>query len=226
MTITFSVVSSMAPVARESMASAVSLGCTRPGGAGCDGAEACGGRRFNGFAEGGGRLLEELLGSQAGLGDDIDGAVFERPESALRPFLGEAGTDHDRDGVLAHDLLQEGETVHAGHFDIEGDHVGHLFAHALGGDEGIAGGADDFDSGVGRQDVGEGLPDDGGIVNDQDANFGFAHGAAPGFRSARNHRGACGVCSRRPGGGGGLLPCRCESEFCGRDCRRGRRRTR
>ena len=87
--------------------------------------------------------------SQARLGDDFDSAVFERTQRALRAFIGEARTDHDRNWVLGHDHLQECEAVHARHLDVEGDDVGNFFGDAIGGDEGIGGSAHDFDLGVG-----------------------------------------------------------------------------
>jgi FixJ family two-component response regulator len=41
---------------------------------------------------------------------------------AWRPF-GQRGADDDRRRALGHDLLEEGQAVHARHFDVEHDHV-------------------------------------------------------------------------------------------------------
>jgi hypothetical protein len=51
--------------------------------------------------------------------------------------------------MLRHQFAEEGQTVHARHLDIEGDHVGHFFADAFGGGKRIGGGAHDFDPRVG-----------------------------------------------------------------------------
>ncbi len=80
--------------------------------------------------------------------------------------------------MLAHDLLQEGQTVHAGHLDIERDYVRHLFADPLGGDERIAGGADHLDSRIRGQDLAQRAAHHRGIVDDEDANFRGAHAVA------------------------------------------------
>ena len=81
--------------------------------------------------------------------------------------------------MLAHDLLQECQAVHAGHLDIQRDDVRHLVADPFGSDERIAGRADDLDSRVLGQDVAQGLANYGGIVNDQYANSRLIHGAIP-----------------------------------------------
>ena len=124
------------------MASAVSFGSTVR--LGLTGRNRRRGRRLHRLAEHHARFLQKLFAAQSRLGDDLDRAVFERLQRALRAFFGQARTDDHRDRVLGHDLLQEGQAVHAGHFDIQGDDIRHLFGDALGRDEGIAGGADDF----------------------------------------------------------------------------------
>ena len=48
-------------------------------------------------------------------------------------------------------FLQEGQTIHARHLDIEGDHVRHLFADPVGRHKGIAGRADHFDFRIGLE---------------------------------------------------------------------------
>ena len=56
----------------------------------------------------------------------------------FRALLRQAGAHDHRNRPLAHELAQEGQTVHARHFDIENDDVGHLLAHPFGGDKGVA----------------------------------------------------------------------------------------
>jgi len=77
--------------------------------------------------------------------------------------------------VLAHDLLQEGQAVHAGHFNIQRDDIGHLLAHAFSGDEGVTRGADYLNRRVSREYVAQCLAHHRGIVNDEDANSWLAH---------------------------------------------------
>ena len=122
-TTTFSVVSAMACVAGERIASAVSLGST-----------VWLGRRVRSLAAAAAftasqsvdaRVLKKLLGAQPRLGDDLHRAVFERSECALRALFGQTRTDHHRNRMLAHDLLEEGEPIHARHLDVERDHVRH-----------------------------------------------------------------------------------------------------
>ena len=75
-TTTFSVVSSMAPVARGRMASAVSLGSTVWLAEGTR--KRAAGRCLDGLAKHDARFLQELLAAQARLGDDVHRAVFQR----------------------------------------------------------------------------------------------------------------------------------------------------
>jgi len=43
--------------------------------------------------------------------------------------------------VLAHDLLQERQAIHARHFNIEGDYIGNLFADTFRRDEWVGSGS-------------------------------------------------------------------------------------
>jgi hypothetical protein len=104
-------------------------------------------------------------------GDDVDRPVFQGLEGALRSFLDQTGTDNDRDGMLDHDFLQEGETIHARHFDVEGNDIGNLFGDAFGGYERIGRGGHHLNTGIAGEHVAESLANDGGIVDDEDANF-------------------------------------------------------
>lgn len=98
--------------------------------------------RLDGLAEDHARILQKLFGPQSGLGDNFHGPVFERLECGLRTLFRKRGANDDWYRVLGHDLLQERQAVHAGHLNIQRDHVRNLLAHPLGGYEGIAGGAD------------------------------------------------------------------------------------
>ena len=43
--------------------------------------------------------------------------------AVAQPSSVEAGAHHHRNGMLRHDLLKEGQAVHARHFDVQGDDV-------------------------------------------------------------------------------------------------------
>ena len=92
-------------------------------------------------------------------------------QRGLRALLGQARTHHHRDGVLAHDLLEEGDAVHPRHLDVEGDDVRHLLADPFGGHEGIGGRRHDLDLGSEDRIFGQGLADHRRVVDDEDANF-------------------------------------------------------
>ncbi len=134
-------------------------------------------RGLDGLAQHQARFFQELLAAQARFGNDIHGAVFQRLQRSLRAFLGQTGTNDHRDGMLAHDLLQEGEPIHARHLDIQGDDVRRSGLYSFGGHERIGSSADHFDVRVRRQDIAERLPDHGGIVHDQNADPFLLHAA-------------------------------------------------
>jgi hypothetical protein len=126
MTTTFSVVSTIALVARERTASAVSLGSTVWLGLERCGPHPRGGGCLYRLAQHKARFLQKLFAAHPRFGDDVDRPIFQGLEGALRALLGQAGTDHHRYRVLRHDLLQEGQAIHARHLDVERDHIRHL----------------------------------------------------------------------------------------------------
>ncbi len=98
-----------------------------------------------------------------------------RTGSGTRLGLGRA--DDHRERLLRHDLSQEGQAVHARHFEIEDDDVRDLLLDPARGDERIGRGTQDFDVGRRLQDAAQGLADGGRVVDDEDAD-----------RSRRTHR--------------------------------------
>jgi hypothetical protein len=107
-----------------------------------------------------------------GLGENVGGTGVHRFEGVSGAFLGEGADDHDgRHGGIFLEEAQEGESVHARHLEIEGEDVGQEFGHFLLRDEGIVGGSDDLDFWVQRERVGDGFPDEGGIVDDEHFDF-------------------------------------------------------
>jgi hypothetical protein len=84
---------------------------------------------------------------------------------------------------MLHEQAQEGESVHARHFQVEREDVGFKFADAVTRLVGIDGAADHLDGGVGAQGIGGDLPHEGGIVDNQHADFFWGgHGQEVGGR--------------------------------------------
>src|ERR1017187_3437586 len=169
------------------------------------------------IAENDPRLLQELFSAKTGLGDNFHGAVLKRFKRGLRTFFRQTGANDHWYGVLGHDFPQECQAVHAGHLNVQRDHVGNLFAHPLGSDEGIAGRADYLDGRIFGQDFGQGLANHRGIVNDEDANSRLAHGVILRFLRMRVKALFMGSDpATRSDGRAALHPFRYGSEFCGR----------
>src|SRR5262245_32379515 len=78
----------------------------------------------------------------------------------------------------AHDQAQRFHSVHPRHFKIERDHIRTQLFYLLQSKRTIHGGADDLDLRVARQDVGDQLPHQRGIVHHQYSDT-FLHAIAP-----------------------------------------------
>ena len=89
------------------------------------------------------------------LGDEVDGADFERLERDLGARLGQRGEHHHRHRPQRHDLAQERHAVHVRHLDVERDDIGIERLDALARFKRIGGGADDLDLGILRQQRGQ-----------------------------------------------------------------------
>jgi hypothetical protein len=74
--------------------------------------------------------------------------------------------------MLAHELLEKGQPIHARHLDIERDHIRHFVGDPVGRDEWIAGRGDDLDLRIGGEHLAQRLAHYGGIVYDEYANLG------------------------------------------------------
>src|SRR5208337_3337615 len=118
----------------------------------------------------GGRILR--------LGNEIDGAQCQGFEGSVGAFLG-VGAEHD-DGKrsVAHDHAQGFDTVHAGHFEVQGDDIGMQFRDFTYGKGAIHGSADDLDVGVALKNNGDQFPHQSGIIDHQDFDALF-HAMAP-----------------------------------------------
>lgn len=84
-------------------------------------------------------FLEKVAETDLRLGHDVDRATLQSTKGNVAVGAGQSGADHDRDGIFAHDLAQEGQTVHPRHLDVEQDDVGPARGHFLHGDQWIGG---------------------------------------------------------------------------------------
>ena len=80
--------------------------------------------------------------------------------------------------MLARDLAQHFDAVHARHFEIERDDVRAQFLDFLQADHAVHRRAHDFDRGIAQQGLRNELPHQRGIVHDEHADS-FAHAVAP-----------------------------------------------
>ncbi len=82
------------------------------------------GRRPQSLDEPGRQGVDRQRHGSVRLRHEVDGAQRQRLHGRGGPFAGE-GRDHDDPArMLQHDPVEAGEPVHAGHLDVEGDHVG------------------------------------------------------------------------------------------------------
>ena len=116
------------------------------------------GRRLHRLAEHQPRLLQKLLGPQFGLRNDIYCPVLQRPQCALRSLLCKARTNHHRNRMLTHQLLQESKPVHARHLDIQRNHIGHLVPYPVGGHKWITRRRRDLNLRIARKNLAKRLP--------------------------------------------------------------------
>ncbi len=129
------------------------------------------GGRLHGVADPDFRLFQELLGPDPRFQDDFDGAVFEGLERGLRTGFRQARTDDHGHRVLCHDLVEEGNAVHARHFHVEGDDVGDLAADLVRCNIGVRRCCHDLDLVVRVEDLLERLAHHRRIIDDEYADF-------------------------------------------------------
>ena len=101
------------------------------------------------------------------LGHEIHRAQFQRPEGDVGALAGQGRHHHHRHRPETHQLFQELDAVHPRHLDVEGQNVGREHLDLVAGDDRVDGGADHFEFGVGRENVGQQLADDRRIIDDQ-----------------------------------------------------------
>ena len=137
-----------------------------------------------------------------GLGEDVDGAGLEGIEGHLRAGLGQGADHHHWHRMVLHQDPQEGQPIHPRHLEVERDHVGGEPHDLLAGYVGIAGRSHHLDPGVEIEAIGDRLPHECRIVDDEHAEFLLgrrdAHGRPGWKRSPRAGRGVVirGACKR------------------------------
>ena len=78
-------------------------------------------------------------------------------------------------GCWAISFLRKVSPYHARHFHVEHDDVRRFLPHAFGGHEGIGCRRHDFNIRIARKYLAQGLPDDRGVVHNQDTNGPGSH---------------------------------------------------
>ena len=111
------------------------------------------------------RLVEELLEAHARLGHHRHRPRGQRLQCDLAARGRQRRADHRGDGVAVHDLAQEGQAVHAGHLDVEQQHVRAVLADGRGGQHGVGRAADERDVALVLQQVLDGLADHGRVID-------------------------------------------------------------
>ncbi len=132
-------------------------------------------RRLDRIANADTRLLEKFPGPQLRLGDDLDSSLGQRRESRIRTGSGQRRTDHHRNRVLAHNLIQKRQAVHARHLDIQRDDVRCYFLDARYRGIRVRSDAHHVDLRIRLQDFLQCLADRGRIVHDQYFHFARCH---------------------------------------------------
>jgi hypothetical protein len=73
--------------------------------------------------------------------------------------------------MLGHELVQKCQPIHAGHLDVQSDHIGHEAAQLLRGHIGIGRRLHPADARIRREDVGQGLSDHRRVIDHQHGNL-------------------------------------------------------
>jgi len=100
-----------------------------------------------------------------GLGDDVDGAGRQRLDADVGSRRRQRTHDDDGQWVVLHQPLQERESVHPRHLDIERQHVRIVAQDEVAGDEWIRRDTDDLDIRFAAQHIRQHFAHDGRIVD-------------------------------------------------------------
>ena len=124
------------------------------------------------------------------LGEHIHSTGIEGIHRHLRTGLRQRTDNHHRHGMMLHEDPQECQPVHAGHFQVERDHIGIEPHDLLAGHIGIAGRSHHFDLGILIEGIGDRLAHQRRIVHDEHAE--------PGGRLEDAHGSPCRMLEKRP----------------------------
>ena len=134
-----------------------------------------GGRTHGGHQVAGG-IGEELLDTHFWVGEDAKRPGFERLQGRLGTLFGQGRADDHRRRPLGHDLAQEAHAIHARHLDIQGDDIRPVLLHLVERKQRVGGRPDDLDIRLTFENLADGLPHHGSIINDHDTDLAGAFG--------------------------------------------------
>ena len=106
-----------------------------------------------------------------GFVEKIHRAQFQRTEGNIRAPFGQGRNHHHRHRSQAHQFFQEIEPVHAGHFDVQGEHVRVELLDQFPRHQWIGGCAHHFHVGLAIDDFLHQAADQRRVVDDQNFNF-------------------------------------------------------
>jgi hypothetical protein len=130
---------------------------------------------------GGADLVGDLVGvfihavahAELGLGDKIHRTELQRTQRGFRTALRERRDHHHRRRAQAHELFQEVEPVHLGHFDVQREHVRVGLLDEVARDDGVWRHAHHFHVGLRVDDLLQDAADQCRIVDTQHLNLAF-----------------------------------------------------
>src|SRR5882762_2495670 len=125
-----------------------------------------------------GNFLQTASSRILGLGEKIDGAERETFQSGVATLLRMSAEENDRQGSAPHDETQGLHTVHPGHLQIERDDIRLQLFNFLQSEGAVHGRADNFDRRFAREDRGDQLAHEGGVIDDENSDA-LAHAIAP-----------------------------------------------
>ncbi len=114
---------------------------------------------------------QPVADAQLGFGHEVDRAQFQRAQRDFAATFGQRRHHHHRHGAKAHQLFQEIQPVHAGHFHVQRQHVRVVALDELAGDQRIGRGRDHFHIRLAVDDLGHQAAHQRGVIHTQNANF-------------------------------------------------------
>src|SRR5882724_7158886 len=135
-----------------------------------------------------GDFIEVAGGGVLGLGEKIDGAQRESLERGVATLFRMSAEENDRERSAPHDEAQRFHAIHAGHVQVQGDHIRLQLFNFFQRKCAVHSGANNFYRRFARQDRGDQFPHESGIIDDENSDT-VAHAIAPrGFARASRER--------------------------------------